>query len=1170
MRAMDWSKTPLGPVESWPQSLKSAVSILLPSKAQIVLFWGPQLVTLYNDAYRPVYGAKHPNVLGLPAAKAWSEIWEATLGPLFEGVLRTGEAFWGTDLPFILERHGFPEETFFDVSYDPVRDESGGVGGIFCIVTETTGRVVGERRLVTLRTLAACNGNARTADEARELALQSLAANAKDLPFAAIVLGADPVEARQGEVQFPIPGAGTLVVALNPQRPYDEHYRGFLELLAQQIGTNIANAQAYEQERKRAESLAELDRAKTAFFSNVSHEFRTPLTLLLGPLEDELREAQLREEPRERIELAHRNGLRLLRLVNTLLDFSRIEAGRVQASYRETDLARLTADLASSFRSAMEKAGLGFEVDCPPLAAPAWVDRDLWEKIVLNLLSNAFKHTFEGKVSVSLRERENLLELEVRDSGTGIPAAELPHIFERFRRVEGARSRSHEGTGIGLSLVQELARLHGGTISVESEEGRGSAFRVTIPAGKAHLPAERIGAAAAVAATGVAAEAFVEEALRWLPTEEKRPVSSGTRPRIIWADDNADMREYVRGLLAPHYEVEAVADGAAALEALRARGADLVLTDAMMPNVDGLELVRLLRADPASATIPALVLSARAGEEARIEGLGAGADDYLYKPFSARELLARVAALLRASELRREHRRTAQMLQESERKLQTLIANLPGMAYRCPPGPPWPLSFASEGVLELTGRSASAFMAGEVRWAECMDPEHVAMVLAKVQAAVAARRPFEIVYRMLHADGTPRWVLDRGRGIYDANGGAVAIEGFVLDLTRQREAEDALREADTRKDEFLATLAHELRNPLAPLRNALHLMRLSGAGGDGARVREIMERQVNHLVRLVDDLLEMSRITRGLLELRRERVDLSTVVRNAVETSEPLIREARHRLELSLPGEALWLEGDPVRLSQILANLLNNAAKYTPDGGTIVLAARREGGQALLSVKDNGAGISEAALGRIFEMFNRETRADARGKGGLGIGLTLSRRLAEMHGGSIEARSEGEGKGSEFVVRLPLAAPPARSAVPAPAGSGLLAPVRVLVVDDNRDAAASLGMVLEVLGAEVRLAHDGYEALDAFGAAEPAVVLLDIGMPGMDGYEVARRLRARFPDRRPALVALTGWGQEDDRRRARDAGFEHHLVKPAELEALRSLFADIERRRAHAGQELRP
>jgi CheY-like chemotaxis protein/anti-sigma regulatory factor (Ser/Thr protein kinase) len=293
------------------------------------------------------------------------------------------------------------------------------------------------------------------------------------------------------------------------------------------------------------------------------------------------------------------------------------------------------------------------------------------------------------------------------------------------------------------------------------------------------------------------------------------------------------------------------------------------------------------------------------------------------------------------------------------------------------------------------------------------------------------------------------------------------------------------------------------------------------------------------------------------------------VVRNAVETSTPLLQAGRHLLQEALPEEPLWLEGDPVRLSQILANLLNNAAKYTPDGGAILLSARREGKAVALSVKDNGAGIAPEALARIFEMFSREKRADARGQGGLGIGLTQSRRLAEIHGGSIEAMIEGEGRGAEFVVRLPLAEAPTRRDAPATASDALLTPLRVLVVDDNRDAAASLGMVLEGLGAKVRLAHDGHEALDAFGAADPAIVVLDIGMPGMDGYEVARALRARYPDRHPALVALTGWGQEQDRRRAREAGFEHHLVKPAEMDALQSLLADIERGRAQAGQALR-
>jgi CheY-like chemotaxis protein/two-component sensor histidine kinase len=330
-------------------------------------------------------------------------------------------------------------------------------------------------------------------------------------------------------------------------------------------------------------------------------------------------------------------------------------------------------------------------------------------------------------------------------------------------------------------------------------------------------------------------------------------------------------------------------------------------------------------------------------------------------------------------------------------------------------------------------------------------------------------------------------------------------------------------------------------------------------GADDAvttRLREMMERQLNHLVRLVDDLLEMSRISRGALELRRERVELSTIVRNAVETAEPLIQAGCHRLDVAMPGEALFLEGDPVRLSQILSNLLNNAAKYTNDGGEIALSARRDGRDLVIGVRDNGYGIAPDGLSRIFDMFSREGRVDARGQGGLGIGLTLARRLAEMHGGTIEAHSEGEDRGSEFLVRLPLAEAATELSLP-PGRRERLSPMRILVVDDNRDSAETLGMVLTALGADVHLAYDGHTAVEAFGSREPSVVLLDIGMPGMDGYEVARTLRARFPDRRPAIVALTGWGQEDDRRRAREAGIDHHLTKPAAIEALQALLAEI-------------
>jgi nitrogen-specific signal transduction histidine kinase len=343
------------------------------------------------------------------------------------------------------------------------------------------------------------------------------------------------------------------------------------------------NQRALEVERRRVEALAEIDRAKTQFFANISHEFRTPLTLMLGPLEDMKRDAAdaVALTPHyAQVDLVHRNGLRLLKLVNTLLDFSRIEAGRVQALYEPTDLAQLTADIASEFRSAIEKAGLRLVVNAPAPAEPAYVDREMWEKIVLNLLSNAFKFTFEGTIEVSLRQKSGKFQLAITDTGTGIPPDELPRLFERFHRVEGAKGRTYEGSGIGLALVQELARLHGGIVTVESEYGKGSTFRVSIPAGKSHLPQQQIGGTR-TQASGLGARPFVEEALRWLPGEvqnaiiddalpaDQRAIPGAERPRVLLADDNVDMREYLCRLLATEYECTAVNDGEEALAAAR-------------------------------------------------------------------------------------------------------------------------------------------------------------------------------------------------------------------------------------------------------------------------------------------------------------------------------------------------------------------------------------------------------------------------------------------------------------------------------------------------------------------------------------------------------------------------------------------------------------------------
>ena len=368
-------------------------------------------------------------------------------------------------------------------------------------------------------------------------------------------------------------------------------------------------------------------------------------------------------------------------------------------------------------------------------------------------------------------------------------------------------------------------------------------------------------------------------------------------------------------------------------------------------------------------------------------------------------------------------------------------------------------------------------------------------------------------------------------------------------------------QADQRKDEFLATLAHELRNPLAPIRNSVSLLRLSNGAAPAPELWEMMDRQVSHMVRLVDDLMEVSRITRGKIDLRRARVELAAVLAAALETSRPLIEAAKHQLSVDLPAEPLPLQADAVRLAQVFSNLLNNAARYTDVGGRIRVAARREDGHAVVTITDNGVGMSPEALASVFDMFVQAPLPDRRNDGGLGIGLTIARSLVQMHAGTIAAHSEGPGKGSRVTVRLPLAGTPAGAA---PARPPALSPLpmtlpRVLVVDDNVDAASSLGALLQMLGAEVRVVHDGEAALASLSSYRPAVIFLDIGMPSMDGYEVARRMRGREETREAKLIALTGWGQQRDRDNSRAAGFDHHLIKPADLGALQAVLRSVAR-----------
>jgi PAS domain S-box-containing protein len=717
MSRWDWDEYAVGPPSQWPAALRTIVRVMLSSRFAMWMGWGPELTFFYNDRYRrDTLGIKHPWALGRGAREVWAEIWD-DIGPRIEHVLNTGTATWDESLLLFLERSGYREETYHSFSYSPVPGDDGKVAGMLCVVSEETDRVIGDRRLATLRVLGARIAQHQVEADVLEATRASLDANTRDLPFslaylinddatltlasatgiapghraapafiADVARGApwpiadvlerrmpivvDDLEDRFGAlptgawadppthaVVVPLAPAGEdralgcFIAGLNPYRPIDDVYVGFVQLIAGQVAAGIAGARAYDAERRRADALAELDRAKTEFFSNVSHEFRTPLTLIAGPLEDSLSDnlEPLPTSHRERLETIRRNAGRLRRLVNNMLDFARIEAGRMAAETVATDLAAVTRGLALSFAPAIERAGLTFDIDCEPLPRPVFVDTDMWEKIVLNLLSNALKFTVEGEIHLALRGERDVVVLTVADTGVGIPAAAVPQLFQRFHRVTSPEARSYEGTGIGLALVQQLVQLHGGSVSVDTELGAGTTFTVRLPYGTTAT-------AIAPSPRESTLSVYLDEALQWTKSAPSSPLAGDGAARsgatVLVVEDNPDLRSYIANLLRPSWHVLLAPDGQAALELMRETTPDLVLSDVLMPRVDGFALLEAMRADAHLRTVPVILLSARAGEEATLEGLAAGADDYLVKPFASLELLARVRATLELARLR--------------------------------------------------------------------------------------------------------------------------------------------------------------------------------------------------------------------------------------------------------------------------------------------------------------------------------------------------------------------------------------------------------------------------------------------------------------------------------------------------------------------------------------
>jgi PAS domain S-box-containing protein len=1080
MRAKDWSDTPLGPVSGWPQSLRTSLGFMLSSPPASFIFWGPELSMLYNDGGRPILGAKHPEDLGQSMRVVFKEAW-SVLGPMVESVIATGTAIHLENLLVPLRRFGFIQDGYFTFSYLPIRDEAARIGGMLAIAMETTVQVVGARRLALIQELSIRAARCQDVASALRSAEEVLHQAPNEVPFALLYelrgerghlvacagiergLAASPAEldlregsawplaevarsrrealledlaARFGALPggpsgepatrallLPLAAEGegeatfVLVVGLNPRIPLDDDARSFVQLLARQLATSIASTRALEEKTLRAAQLAELNHQKTQFFSNVSHEFRTPLTLILGPTEDALA-SPTRALAGEQLERVHGNAQRLLKLVNTLLEFARVEAGKSRATFQPTDIAALTAGLANAFESVVSKAGLEFVVDCPPLPEPIWVDHSLWEKVVLNLVSNAFKFTLAGQIKVRLSWTGQGVELTVADTGIGIAPHELPKVFQRFHRVEGAEGRSHEGSGIGLSLVEALVKLHGGDVSVRSVLGAGSTFTVTLPAGNAHLPANDLQPEERSVAPPPGTSAFVREAAQWLPALEgaaarghDKPAAGlnstppitpapGPRVRVLLADDNVDMRGYVQRVLADHFLVEAVADGQAALDAARERLPDLVLSDVMMPVMDGLALTRALRAEPQTRHVPIILLSARVGEGATVEGLQAGADDYIVKPFGARELVARIEGAVRFARAELARRQVLERLSE------VLEATSDGF-------------FVLDSAWRITGANASYERISHTRREDV-----IGQVLWDVFPAL--RDPSTRYWQAYHRCMTERtdvqfvdyyapielWADVRANPTPD---GGIAV--WFRDVTTEQRSKALLERQAEFEKQLIGIVSHDLRNPLNAILLATELLsEMNEMSGDAARIVARIHGAADGATRLVRDLLDFTQARLGGgIHVAPRPADWHALVHRVLEDGEALFPSHRFEVRHEGDGQGEW---DPDRLTQVVQNLVTNALKYSPAGSPVRVHTQVERDEAILLVNNGGAAIPPEKLPVLFEPLQRATAQVDSASRSVGLGLYIVKHIVEAHHGTVEVQST-EAEGTTFTVRVP-------------------------------------------------------------------------------------------------------------------------------------------------------
>lgn len=844
-------------------------------------------------------------------------------------------------------------------------------------------------------------------------------------------------------------GFGILVLGISPRLRYDQHYQNFFKLLTDQTIAAMTTANAFQEERKRVEALAEIDRAKTAFFSNISHEFRTPLTLMLGPIEELLhRNENLDKKQIENAEAAHRNALRLLRLVNTLLDFSKIESGRNEASFRQVDIKMFTEDLISNFRSIIEKAGLTFKSNFTNITDKVYVDYGMWEKIVLNLLSNAFKYTLKGSITVGLKQDNKTVVLTVDDTGVGIAEKELPHMFERFHRIAGSSGRSYEGTGIGLSLVAELVKLHKGTINVTSQPGLGTTFTITIPTGHSHLPKESVNHQENDAYSSAVTESFMMETqglsanalTEELTSSDVQPLLAN--PSILVVDDNADMVKYLVRILEKNYRIITASNGKEALDKLVATNPDLVVSDIMMPVMDGVQLLKAIKSDTRTTKIPVMLLSARAGEEARIEGYDLGADDYLVKPFSSKELLARVRAQINISKTRSHLDRLLKQVFEQTPAAITIIKRQD-----------YTVEFANELYLQIVGKGQDFIGRSLFESLPELKNQVVPKLLDEVMTTGVAHEGkeleiylhrhggrdktyFNFVYHPLkELDGTISGVIVvcfEVTELVNAKNRAEKSEALLEEKVRLRTAEletknAMLQKANSELEQFAYVASHDLQEPLRKIRTfSSILQRNFPDNANSTSYFEKIHSASDRMAKLIKDVLNYSKLS-SQVELSFKPVDLNKILSDVLLDFELLIEESKAKVTSEkLPT----INGLELQLHQLFANLISNALKFSKGHPLLKISSRtiskeeaadfqlRADGQSFVEIRfvDNGIGFDPRFAEQVFVIFQRLQDKETTGTG---IGLALCKKIVENHQGIIRAES-APGLGTTFFVYLPI------------------------------------------------------------------------------------------------------------------------------------------------------